>query len=180
MDNLIQREAERVAELLRTEIKDPITTITYHEFRTRVLPVLQQIGEGFQINQWVQITGHPFVRLNVLDETGAVKYSIPPILQPQNTSTDHDVHMADITTELQAARADSPAYANRMVLKMLRSLSDKDYDGEADAKEMAQVLNQIFKDHGLPLPFPTVTPTQTDDALPPPPAEVIIDGYDEL
>lgn len=180
MDNLIQREADRVAKLLREEIKDPITTITYHEFRTRVLPVLQNIGEGFELNQWVMITGHPFVRLNVIDEQGQTKYSIPPILQPQNTSTDHDVHMADITTELQAARADSPAYANRMVLKLLRGLSDHEYDGEKDAQEMAQVLNQIFKDHGLPLPFPAIVPVATAETLPPPPAEVIIDGYDEL
>lgn len=178
-DALVEREIARVTKLLSEEIHDPVTTITYHEFRQRALPVLLNIGESFVVNDWVAITGHPFVRLDVMDENGQIKYSIPPIFAPQQTSTDHEVHMADITTELQAARADSPTYANRMVLKMLTNLSDRNYDGQKDATAMASVLNQIFKDHGYAIPFPAVQPEQPEK-LPEPPAEIIIDGYDDL
>ena len=179
-DNLILRELERTTKLLKEEVKDPITTITIHEFRQRAWPVLQNIGEDFIIADWVAITGHPFVQLDVMDENGNIVYSIPPILQPQRTSADHEVHLVDISTELQAARADSPGYANRMIWKMLTNLSDKEYDGHADAMVMATVLNRIFIDHGKPAPFPTVAPATTAAELPPPPAEIIIDGYDDL
>ena len=179
-DSLILRELERTTKLLKAEVKDPITTITLHEFHQRAWPLLQNIGEDFIIADWVAITGHPFVQLDVMDEQGKIKYSIPPILQPQRTSTDHEVHLVDISTELQAARADSPAYANRMIWKMLNNLSDKEYDGNADATAFAAVLNQIFTDHGMPAPFPTVVPATPVAELPAPAAEIIIDGYDDL
>lgn len=180
-DQMIARELEQVTKLLTDEVKDPITTVNENEFKRGVLSLLLNIGEHFDIVKWIELVGHPHVRLHVLDHKGDVKYDIPPILQPQKTAEKTEFNMSDLSGEFQAMRADNPQYASRHLLRTLQHFTDKDYDAHENASEMAAVLNRIFADNNQPIPFPAVpVAAGAVPAVAPVAPTIEIDGYDDL
>ena len=171
---ILFREVNAVQSLLSKEVTDPISTVKYSVFKNTLLPMLLN-PESFNRDVWVESVGHQFVRLHVLNDDGSVKYNIPPLHTPlETTKAGANV---DIGLEMQAAYAVSPMYAGARLRKLLNDMVPEDTDNSIEVK---QVLNQIYEDHGLSPLFKASATEPVAEESKPDTDTLIEDGYDEF
>ncbi len=144
-------EFERVGKLLETLDTDPVSRITLQEFEMFALPLLSKWGPEFPIRDWLIYAEHPYIRFEVIDLDGNVKYIIPSFLARQPTLNRAPAKLSAFANDYSALQAASPIGANGALRKYLTACTDTGYDATKDADEVATHLNKIFKDYNLPL-----------------------------
>lgn len=148
---VVRREADGIADLLNATDMEQVTKISVAEFEQKFLPLLKNIGEGFDSVAWINEVSHPFVRLQVYDESGVIKYDIPPFFAQQKTTEVEGYRIVDQTDRIKSLNSDSPRLAMNFIANMLHKFSDNAFDNKQAAEEMSVALNQVFNDYDLPL-----------------------------
>lgn len=123
----IQENIDNVGKLLESQLDTPVNQIGYALFVKRYLPLLADDSDDV-VMQWVSLTGHPYVTLEVYDDnTSELLYTIPPMLGIRDTvyAGDRGMSISDLASKMTAMNADSPAMASEALYQNLMNHSDK-------------------------------------------------------
>lgn len=175
---MVKDEASRICNLLKDIDEVPRTIVPLHEFETKFLPLLKNIGEDFNIQRWTEEVSHPFVWLQVYNTRGDIVYEIPPLLAQQRTVETANFRIVDQTDQIRSLQSDNPRAATNFIVNMLSNFKDKDFSGQESAIEMAVALNKVFADYNMPL-LPVPKGSVVSDSVPSKIESQILD-YDDF
>lgn len=134
-------------------VADTAFHITRSEFAIKLLPLLVNIGDNFDINAWEGVINNAYRAVVVHDDqTNEVIYNIPPMLRQLETSGSLGERLNDHRDEMLNLQADSPMQHAEVVYGAMVSTRGDDAPEAISAKEMADVLIHIFTDYRIALP----------------------------
>lgn len=140
------QQAERLIRGIETDI-----VIDYDTFKKRVLPLLSNRGENFNVQQWIALTTHPNLGIRVL-ENGELKYVVPALLDNSEFSTGNsEVNLSAFASNLDQYSADRPASKDSMLYGVLTAFQTDNSDMIVSSIEAIVNLNKIYKDHKMEL-----------------------------
>lgn len=153
MEDLARRAAVDESRHMTEQLRELDTDIdiTYEEFKKRVLPLLSNRGENFDIQAWISMTSHPNVGIRVLDDNGSVKYYVPPFLDNSEMRSRGDVNLSAFASDLDNISSDRPRSKDSFLYNVLKSFSTKDEDMIVSSVDSIMELNKIYRDHDMPL-----------------------------
>lgn len=145
-------QLQMVAEQLENDLNlDPVTRVSYDDFVRNGLPILQTVHETFNQAAWIQYVGQQYVRLEVYDRDGQLKYTVPSLYRQLDTPAGTlEDRYTDHTNELLSIRMDSPQVAARYQFNVLSRTVGNNIDEEIkDGVAALNAINAIFRDHGI-------------------------------
>lgn len=78
----LEREALEVLSNIKDEM---INAIPEKIFVARYLPMLANKTGNVDLREWIEIAGHVYNKVNVIDESGKILFSVPPLLKRPGT-----------------------------------------------------------------------------------------------
>ena len=149
-------ESRKMTEQLRE--LDTDIDITYDEFKARVLPLLGNRGNDFNVQEWISLTSHPNVGIRVLDGNNELMYYVPPFLDNAEMRTRKDMNLSAFANDLDNISADRPRSKDSFLYNVLSSYGTNDEDMIVSSVDAIIELNKIYNDHNMPL-------IEIDDAM---------------
>jgi len=158
------------------EAIDTDVHISYRDFKYHLLPLLENIGEDFDVTTWIKNVTHPACAVIVHDDkdTDKVLYTIPPLFEATELNKP-SFSLATFSGNLKNIVSDNPRNADDIFYNHLSAFKGKDEHGMQSAIEMAIALNVVFKDHKMPL---LPLPKDVANEIAPVADEPEIEGYD--
>lgn len=153
MEDLMQRAAVEESRKMTEQLRELDTDIdiTLDEFEKRVLPLLANRGDNFNVQTWVTLTTHPNVGIRVLDNNNNVKFYVPPFLDNGEMRTNPEVNLSAFANDLDNITADRPVAKDSVLYSVLQSFSAKDEDMVVSSVEAIMALNKIYKHYDMEL-----------------------------
>lgn len=142
-------ESRKMTEQLRE--LDTDIDIGYDEFKSRVLPLLADRGENFNVQSWIALTSHPNVGIRVLDGNGEKIYYVPPFLDNTEMRTRKDMNLSSFASDLDNISADRPRSKDSFLYNVLRSYGTQDEDMIVSSVDAIVELNKIYNGHDMPI-----------------------------
>jgi hypothetical protein len=153
-----------------------VVAMSYSDFLTYGLPVLATVQSGdFNAQNWIRISGHPSQEVSVVDDiTGEEKYRIPALLGHTDLQEVEEFKLARVADHAAIIRQEAPGAADQQLYDHLSLLRPVEGQLPKYRERIVTALNQVFRDHSLPL----IETEQTADAPKPAIDEPEIIGYD--
>lgn len=153
MEDLMTRAAIEESRQMTEQLRELDTDIdiTLEDFERRVLPLLANRGDEFNVQTWVSLTTHPNVGIRVLDNAGNVKFYVPPFLDNGEMRTNPDVNLSAFANDLDNITADRPVAKDSVLYRVLRSFGANDEDMIISSVEAIMALNKIYKHYNMEL-----------------------------
>lgn len=142
-------ESRKMTEQLRE--LDTDIDVSYDEFKTRVLPLLADRGENFNVQNWIALTSHPNVGVRVLNDDNELMYYVPPFLDNTEMRTRKDMNLSAFANDLDNISADRPRSKDSFLYNVLSSYGTNDEDMIVSSVDAIIELNKIYADHNMPL-----------------------------
>lgn len=152
MEDLLKRSAVDESRHMTEQLRELDTDIdiSIEEFEKRVLPLLANRGENFNVKAWISMTSHPNVGIRVRDENDKVKYHIPPFLDNGEMRANNEVNLSAFASDLDNITADRPRAKDSVLYNVLQSFSARDEDMVVSSVESIILLNKIYNDYDMP------------------------------
>ncbi len=145
----MREELQNAEEAIRTIETDIV--IDYDTFKRRVLPLLSNRGENFNVQQWISLTTHPNLGIHVWDN-GELKYTVPALLDNSEFSTGNsEINLSAFANNLDQYSADRPASKDSMLYGVLSAFQTNNSDMIVSSIDAIINLNKIYKDHNMDL-----------------------------
>lgn len=153
MEDLMTRAAIEESRQMTEQLRELDTDIdiTLEDFEKRVLPLLANRGDNFNVQTWVSLTTHPNVGIRVLDNNGDVKFYVPPFLDNGEMRTNPDVNLSAFANDLDNITADRPVAKDSVLYNVLRSFGANDEDMIISSVEAIMALNKIYQHYDMEL-----------------------------
>ncbi len=153
MEDLMTRAAIEESRQMTEQLRELDTDIdiTLEDFERRVLPLLANRGDNFNVQTWVSLTTHPNVGIRVLDNNGDVKFYVPPFLDNGEMRTNPDVNLSAFANDLDNITADRPVAKDSVLYNVLRSFGANDEDMVISSVEAIMALNKIYQHYDMEL-----------------------------